>query len=829
MKKGNILQKSLPHVGVLLAFLVITFVYFSPVFEGKTLAKNDVVQSQGAAAEVLAYREKTGKFPLWTNSMFGGMPAYLVGTDYPNSWSTKLGRVFINLFPDPVNYVLLYLVGFYILLVALNFSPGLAALGSVAFAFSSYNLINIEAGHISKALAMGYLPPIIAGVILAFRGRYWVGGALAGLFMALHLYGNHIQITYYLLVTLAIYGVIELVYAAREGRLKTFLTAAAVLAVAVGLAFGSHASRLMVTNEYARESIRGTSDLTRAGSGPSRGGLDREYAFSWSYGKMETFTLLIPHFRGGGSGVGLGPSSATFEAIERQAGRDQARQFAAQAPLYWGDQPFTGGPAYAGAVVCFLFVLGLFLVKDRIKWWLLASTFVLISFAWGKYFFLNDLLFNYFPFFNKFRAVTMALTLVQVYLALGAVLAVRELVTGAYTWTSLKKPLAWSLGLTAGVALLFALLAGALFDFSATSDTQQGLPAWLLEALRSDRESALRTDAIRSVFFILAAAGLLLAYVYKRLNATVLAATLSLLVLVDLFAVDKRYLNNEDFAPKRQAGKVEPTAANQAILRDTTHYRVLNLTVSPTDDATTSYFHRSVGGYHAAKLQRYQQLYDTVIRAELQRLVTGLQGQSFSPAVFNQLPGLNMLNTKYFILGAEAQAVLENPAALGNAWFVREYRVVPDANAEIQAVKNLDPARTAVVDARYGKNLMDFDLRPDSAASIRLTAYSPDRLVYQSSAATPQLAVFSEVYYQGNNDWQAYVDGQPVPHFRANYLLRAMWVPAGSHRVEFVYTGNTYKKGETIALVSSVLLLGFVAGAAFLGTRRKEEPVKQAH
>jgi hypothetical protein len=828
MKKGNILQKSLPHIGVLLAFLVITFVYFSPVFEGKTLAKNDVVQSQGAATEVLAYREKTGEFPLWTNSMFGGMPAYLIGTDYPNSWSTRLGRVFVNLFPDPVNYVLLYLVGFYILLSALHFSPGLAALGSLAFAFSSYNLINIEAGHISKALAMGYLPPVIAGVILAFRGRYWLGGALTGLFMALHLYGNHIQITYYLLITLALYGIIELVYAAREGRLKTFLTAAGVLAVAVGLAFGSHASRLMVTNEYAKESIRGTSDLTQGGAA-GRGGLDRDYAFSWSYGKMETFTLLIPHFRGGGSAVNLGPSSAYFEALERQAGRDQARQFAAQAPLYWGDQPFTVGPAYAGAVVCFLFVLGMFLVRDRIKWWLLASTFVLISFAWGKYFFVNDLLFSYFPFFNKFRAVTMALTLVQVYLALGAVLAVRELVTTPYTWASLKKSLAWSLGLTAGVALLFALLAGALFDFSAASDAQQGLPAWLLEALRSDRESVLRTDALRSVFFILAAAGLVLAYVYKRLNAGVLALTLSLLVLVDLFAVDKRYLNNEDFIPKRQAGKLEPTAANQAIRRDTSHYRVLNLTVSPTDDATTSYFHRSIGGYHAAKLQRYQQLYDTVIRAELQRLVGGLQNQSFSPAVFNQLPALNMLNTKYFILGPEEQAALQNPAALGNAWFVREYRVVPDANAEIQAVKNFDPARTAIVDARYAANLKDLNLRPDSAATIRLTAYSPERLTYQSNAATPQLAVFSEVYYQGNNDWQAYVDGQPLPHFRANYLLRALVVPAGSHKVEFVYTGHTYKRGETIALVSSVLLFGFVAGAAFLAVRRKEEPVKQAH
>jgi hypothetical protein len=829
MKKGNILQKSLPHVLVFLVFLLITFVYFSPVFEGRTLAKNDVIQSQGAAAEVLDYHEKTGKFPLWTNSMFGGMPAYLVGTDFPNSWSTKLGRVFIDLFPAPVNYVMLYLVGFYILLTALNFSPWLAALGAIGFAFGSYNLINIEAGHVSKALAMGYLPPIIAGVILAFRGRYWVGGALTGLFLALQLYGNHIQITYYLFITLAIYGIIELVYAIRENRLKMYMTAAAVLVLAVGLAFGSHASRLMVTNEYARESIRGTSDLTRPGGGGSTSGLDRDYAFMWSYGKLETLTLLIPNFYGGATGGSLGPSSETFAAIERQAGRDQARQFTAQVPLYWGSQPFTGGPAYGGAIICFLFVLGMFLVKDRIKWWILASAILLTSFAWGKNFFLNDLLFNLLPFFNKFRAVTMTLTLVQVFLALGAALAVREVVTGSYIWAILKKPLVWSLGLTAGVALLFALIGGALFDFSADSDTQQGLPGWLLEALRNDRKSLLRADALRSVFFILAAAGLLLAYVYKRMNATVLALSLSLLVLIDLFSVDKRYLNNDDFVAKRQAGKLTPTAANQAIQRDTTYYRVLNLTVNPIQDATTSYFHLSVGGYHAAKLQRYQQLYDSVISSELQRLVTGLQSESFSPAVFGQLPALNMLNTKYFILGSEAQAAVPNPYALGNAWFVREHQIVPNANAEIKAVKNFDPARTAIVDARYESLLTDLKGAPDSAAIIRLASYDPEHLTYQATTATPQLAVFSEVYYQGNNDWQAYVDGQPVPHLRANYLLRAMVVPAGTHKVEFIYTGHTYKLGETIALISSALLLVFVAGSVFLSVRRKEEPVKQVH
>ncbi len=829
MKKGNILQKSLPHLLVLLAFLVITFLYFSPVLDGKVLVQNDIMQAKGAAREIHDYREKTGKWTLWTNSLFGGMPSYLVATDYPNSWTTQTGRFFVNLFPEPANFLLLYLVGFYILLAALGFSPLPGALGAIGFAFCSYNFINIEAGHLSKVIAMGYLPPIIAGVILAFGGRYWLGGALTGLFLALHLFGNHVQITYYLFITLAVYGIIELVNAVRENRLRTWLTAAGVLALAVGLAFGSHASRLMTTSEYSRESIRGTSDLNRA-SRPGQAGLDRDYAFNWSYGKLETFTLLIPDFYGGPTYGELGPASETFRAVEEQAGsRDQARQFARQVPLYWGSQPFTGGPAYAGAIICFLFVLGMFLIRGPVRWWLLISTVLLISFAWGKNFFLNDLWFSYFPFFNKFRAVTMTLTLVQVFLALGAAMAVREVVLGNYNWTRLRKSLTWSLGLTAGLALVFALLGGALFDFSAESDTGQGFPAWLVEALRSDRQSMLRTDALRTVFFILAAAGLLLAWVFRKVNATVLYIGLSLLVLTDMFSVNKRYIENADFVAKRKAGRPEPTAADLAIRQDTSQYRVLNLTVSPFNDATTSFFHQSIGGYHGAKLQRFQELTDSVIMPEIQRLAASLQGQAFSPAVFRQMPALNMLNTKYFILGKEAQAAVENPFAAGNAWFVQEYRTVPDANAELQAVKNLDPARTAVVDTRFSAQLSNLNIVPDSAASIRLTSYVPDHLTYQSNAATPQLAVFSEVYYQGNNDWQAYVDGQPVPHFRANYLLRAMRVPAGSHKIEFIYTGHTYRRGELIALVSSVLLFGFVGVAVYMSTRRQKEREKQVH
>ncbi|MFC5538004.1 hypothetical protein ACFPQ1_27065, partial [Rhodocytophaga aerolata] len=582
MKAFYNLQRFWPHLLVLLTFLLITFIYFSPVIEGKTLVQPDIVRAKGAATEINKYHEKTRKWPMWTNSMFGGMPSVLVGTDYPNSWGTRLGRFLIQILPEPSNFVFLYLVGFYILLIALGFNYWLAFLGAIAFAFGSYNFLNIVAGHNSKVIAIGYLPPIIAGVILSFKGRYWLGGALMGMFLSLHLYGNHIQITYYLLLTLAIYGIYELVYAIRQKRLKSYLTAVSVLVISTGLAFGSHASRLMTTSEYSKESNRGVSELVKNDGQTNKGSMDRDYAFHWSYGKLETLTLLIPNLYGGSSAGSLGSSSASYQAILQQGGSPaQAVQFTSQLPLYWGSQPNTLGPAYAGAIVCFLFVLSLFIVKDRLKWWLLASALLLISIAWGKNFFLNDILFSYFPFFNKFRAVTMTLTVVQVFLSMGAVLALREVVEKSYSWADLKRPLLWSLGLTAGVALLFALAAGMIFDFSSTSDARLGLPAWLLEAIKEDRQSMLRTDALRSVIFILLSAGLLVAYLFKRLNIKILYLSLSLLILIDLFNVDKRYLNNEDFVARRKAEKVEPTAANLSILQDTTQYRVLNLTVSP--------------------------------------------------------------------------------------------------------------------------------------------------------------------------------------------------------------------------------------------------------
>lgn len=813
MENKSWFQKALPHIIVLVIFLVITFIYFSPLFEGKTLFQQDTIQSKAAAKEVTAFRDKTGRLPLWTNSMFGGMPAYLIGTDYPNSWSTLLGRFVTNLLPEPANLILLCLIAFYILLISINFNVWLAAIGAVAFTFGSYNFINIEAGHISKVIATAYLPPIIAGVILAYRGKYLLGAALTGLFLALQLYGNHVQITFYLFISLSLYGIFELVYAFREKRLKQFGLATLALAVAVALSVGSHASRLLTTYEYSKESIRGKSELTQNTQNKGSG-LDKEYAFRWSYGKLETFTLLIPSFYGGASQGSLSTSSDTYKTLlTNGVPQAQARQFIEQAPLYWGEQPGTGGPAYAGAIVCFLFVLGLFIVKGRMKWWLLAVTLLFIFLAWGKSLpWFNYFVFDYVPFFNKFRAVTMILTIVQAYIALLAMMAVREIVQTSITWKELKKPFLYSLGLTAGLAALLGLFAGGFFDFVAGVDTQ--LPGWLLEPIRDDRKSMLQRDAFRSVFFILAAAALLWAYVQNKLKSTVVYTGLFLLILIDMFGVNKRFLNNDDFISKRRApAALQATEADMQILQDKDpNFRVLNTTVSsPFEDATTSYYHKSLGGYHAAKMLRFQEL--------LERQISK-----------NNMAVLNMLNTKYFIIpGQNGQPVAQrNPDALGNAWFVEEYKLVPNADEEIEAISDFNPARTAIIDRRFASLLNGLQTNPDTAATITLTSYQPDYLTYQAKTSSPQVAVFSEIYYQGKGDWQAYIDGKPQPHFRVNYILRGMVVPAGTHKIEFRFNPPTYKSGETIALICSILLFSGVGVALFLDTRRKKVKDKQA-
>ncbi len=817
----------IPHLIVFAFFLALAFLYAYPVLQGKQLPTHDVVQAQAGATEARLYHEQTGELTHWTNSMFSGMPAYMVYIAYPNSISQHIGSFLTSFVPTPVSLIFLYMACFYIFLLCLNCKPWLSALGAVAFAFGSYNFIIIEAGHYSKVLAVAYAAPIIGGVIMAFRGRYWLGGAITALFLALELYSNHIQITYYLFISLIFLGIFELVYAIRDGRIKTFLTAAGVLVVFALIGIGTQANRLLTIYEYTQKSIRGRAELTSDTSRPvpASDGLDPEYAFYHSYGLAETFTLLVPELFGGASAGQLSTRSETYSTlVNAGVPAASARDFVSQLPLYWGDQPFTSGPAYAGAIVCFLFIFSMLYTRNPLKWWFLTVIIFFILISWGKNLaWFNNFLFYNVPLFNKFRAITMVSSLIHLFMTATIILGLRELLEGIHNPEYSRKQLLNSAGITAGLALLFAIAGGIFFDFASPNDPglQQNLAqsagpdfaAQIVNALRNDRASMMRTDAFRSFLFIALAAGLLWFYLRQKVQATWLLGGLLLLTLADLWFVNKRYFSSDDFVQKRQLDvRAQPTPADQQIMQDPDpHYRVMDLTRNPFADAITSQFHKSVGGYHAAKLRRYQDL----IERHLSR---------------NNMRALSMLNTKYFITrGQQGQPqVQRNPDALGNAWFVSNFQVVDTPDQEIAALDTLNPATTAVIDRRFASQVEG--LRPDGAqGSIRLTEYRPDYLKYVSSSPTEQLAVFSEIYYDEYNDWRVLIDGQEADHFRANYVLRAMRVPAGEHTIEFQFMAHTYNRTKYIDLVSSILLI-LALGAAFVvdtRNRDKVEPVKE--
>ncbi|MCS6821389.1 MAG: YfhO family protein [Microscillaceae bacterium] len=814
------IQQILPHSLIILGFIVLSFFYTYPVLQGKILLQNDVIQAKGAAQELVKYEQETGKKALWTNSLFGGMPAYMIKMDYPNSLPTHLGRYFVNLLPSPTNIIFWYLFGFYLAMVLLGYNRWLAVLGAFGFAFASYNIINIEAGHVSKCLAIAFAPPFMAAVILAYKGKYWLGGALAGLFAAIHLYANHVQITYYVLISLGLYVIFDLVQKIKTSQLKTFFQATIILAIAGVLAIGSHASRLWTTYEYTNYTIRGKSELTPKDKKIEGGtGLDKDYAFQWSYGISELFTFLVPHFYGGSSSGDLGKSSATYKLlINRDVPAEQALEFCKQQPLYWGNQPFTSGPAYLGAIVCMLFVFSFLVSTSWEKWWLLTVSILFTLLSLGKNFeTFNYLMFDYFPLYNKFRAVTMILSVLQIYVMWLIVMGLQELLDTYQTLDKqvLMKKIYYAVGSTAGLALVLMLFSGMFLDFRGAGDEQyfaslqkmtgsEDFAKQILSALRQDRSGMLWSDAFRSFIFILLAGSLLWAWANQWLKSTeYLLAGWIALIAMDMMWVSSRYLNSSNYVSKSSLeSRFEPSQANLTIQKDKSIYRVANFATNTFQDAITSYHHLSIGGYHAAKMRRFQELIDNQI-------------SKGNEAIFA------MFNTKYFILTNEKQEeiVRKNDKALGNAWFVKEYEIVPNADAEMQALskERFNPAQTAIIDKRFEKILNGLKIQSDSLATIKLVKYAPDELKYESNAQTPQLAVFSEVYY--DKGWQAYLDGKPVKHLRANYILRAMPVPAGKHVIEFKFAPQTYYQGEKIALVSSILLALVLTGGLFLHLR----------
>jgi len=810
-------KNTLLHLAVIAVFMTLTLAYFYPLLEGKDVIQGDVVNANGMSKELKDYHQATGEYAYWTNSMFGGMPAYQIfGPTAPNIYF-YIGQTI----QQPLPYftyaiILMALICFYILLITLGFSHVLAAIGAFAFAFASYNMIIIEAGHITKAYAIAIMPLVIAGFIQTYRGKFIFGGLLTAIGLGMNIAQNHIQITYYIGLTLAIFVFAEFIYSIKEKTLAVFAKASGVIAIAVILAIIPNFYDLFYTYDYGKESTRSRSELTQLA--PNSGGLDKDYAFMWSYGKMETFTLLIPNFNGGSSNSELSKSSNLYQAFKSNGVPDQqAQQYIKAAQTYWGEQPFTSGPVYGGAIICFLFVLGLLVLPGRTKWWILSAAVLGIVLSWGKNFpLLNDLFFHYLPGYNKFRTVSMSLTITSFAMAFMALLALKEAINRTIHKDKLQKSIVIAFGSTAGVALFFFLFGGSMFDFSATGDAQmvsQGMPQWYIDALISDRASMFRMDALRTIGFISVAFGILWFYVNQKISKTATLSVIAIAIVLDLWLVDTRYLNANDFKSKRAVVNAIPESdIDLSIKQDSDlSYRVFNVAGNPFNDSRTSYYHKSIGGYHGAKLRRYQEVVDAQFSKNMNVKV------------------LNMLNVKYFIAppqqeGGEVQ-IQRNVAALGNAWYIDTLKVVDNADAEMAALRNFEPASTSIMNKEFNSFIKNWTPGKDSTSTIKLVVYKPDFLKYQVEAKKTEFAVFSEIYYP--KYWEVTIDGQKATHFRVNYILRAMIVPQGKHIIEFKFNPKPWHTASTVALWGSIfvalLILLYLLWMVKKGFDKKDE------
>ncbi|MBB3837355.1 hypothetical protein FHS57_001349 [Runella defluvii] len=818
-------RRLLPHLLAIIGFLALAIMYMSPVLKGQQLAMGDVDRFIALQSEIRKY---ASEYIGWTNSLFGGMPTFLVGGDYSNGIFIKIHGLIYTLFNIKATFIGMYLIGAYLMLRGFRCDLWTSILGAIGYAFFTYNFQIIEAGHTAKVYAVAYLPLMAAGVIFGFNQRPWLGAVLLSLGLGLQIHANHPQITYYSAIVLGILAIFETIRAVKNGAVKSLIIFFGASAIFCALALATNTSRLWTLYDHSKETIRGGSELTPVkGEAASTGnsdskGLTKDYAFAWSYGKLESLTLLIPDFSGGSSGGELDTKSESYKTLTRYGVDGQnAAQFAYQLPTYWGDQTFVGGGVYSGAIICFLFVLGLFYAEKRYRIpFLIAGIFTLMLGWGGNFTALNYFLFDYIPGFNKFRSVSMILSLTQFCMIIIASLGVKQLIENRPSWEEFKKPFFISLGSTAGLALILAIvpsLVGLRSDNDAAFVEQMAQSFGnnkaaandLYNALLDDRASMLRSDALRTVLFILLAAAVLWAFITNKLkNTTAVVGIISALTLIDMWSVNKRYLNNDDFRPKfESAQNVEPNAADQQILRDTDpDYRVLDVTSNPFADPRASAFHKSVGGYSASKLRRTQDLIERQM-------------------VKNNMAVFNMLNTKYFIVPDEKKqpVVQQNPGALGNAWFVRELKMVNNPDEEMAALDNFNPGKTAVVDKRFADILKGAQPSADSTGTIRLTNYHPTKLAYESNTSSPQIAVFSEMYYKGNEDWKSYIDGKETPHFRADYVLRAMVIPAGKHTIEFKFDAKTVSQGQKIDLYASIAWLLLIGGALFLDFRTKKQ------
>jgi hypothetical protein len=803
MQINSKIKPLLPHLVAVIIFVVVSFVYFYPVLEGKVLKANDSTVSQINSKEIQDYRAKTGKEALWTNSIFGGMPAYLISTRYPGNL-IKYADTVLRIFKMPVSVLFISILGFYIMLLIFGVSPWLAIGGALAYGFSSFFFQILVAGHNTQAVALAYMAPMIGGIYYAYRHDALKGALFTAFFVTLEIQANHPQITYYALICLLVFGIVEFVYALKNNSVVKFLKTSALLVIPFVIAIGINFGSLYTTYEYGKYSIRGKSDLVTANENVTSG-LNKDYITTWSYGIGETFNLLIPNYKGGSSRP-FDRNSETYKALTQNNNQAAANQL----QKYWGTQPGTDGPHYVGAIVLFLFILGLVLIKGPEKWWLLAATILSIVLSWGKNFMpLTNLFIDYLPGYNKFRAVTMILVISEFCIPLLGFLALRDIFNGSTTKKEIIRGLKIAAGITGGFILLLIIFPGIAGSF--LSQNEGDLPDWLKSAMIADRKLLLRSDAFRSLVFILLAAGVIVGYIFEKLRKEYAFALIAVLVLLDLWAVDKRYLNADQFVrPVVMQKTFSPTAADSFILRDPSQFRVLNLATSTfNDNSPTSYFHKSLGGYHGAKLERYQELIDTSFYPGINRFATAaakaksveeLQ-QIFDDTPF---PALNMLNAKYIIYNPAAPPLI-NPHALGNAWFVEKPVFAENANKEISMINTFDPSKEAIISTKFKNEVASPSYPVQENEKIRLVSYEPNELHYKYSALGEKLVVFSEIYYPAG--WKCYIDGKESSYFRADWLLRAMIVPAGDHEITFLFKPASYFVGNKVSLASSVLLI----------------------
>lgn len=804
-------KKILPHLAVVLVFIVTALLYFSPVLSGKKMYQSDIQQYRGMAKELMDHREQTGEELYWTDAAFGGMPTYQLGAKYPHNWikSLDLG---IRFLPRPADYLFLYFIGFYILLLVLKLDWRYAGLGALAFGFSSYLIIILGVGHNAKAHAIAYMPLVLSGILLTFRKKYIWGFLLTAVAMALEIVANHVQMTYYLMLLVIVLSIAYFIDALRKKELPHFFKSVGILVLAVGLAIGSNAASLMATSEYSNFSTRGTSELTINPDGTPKeavAGLDKAYINQYSYGISETLNLFIAGLYGGSNSEPYDKDSAFTEFLMRQGVPPaQVESIFGQFGLYyWGSQPGVSGPAYLGAVVVYLFVLGLFLVRGRIKWWLAGGTVLALLLSYGgNLAWFTDLWIDYFPLYNKFRAVTSIQVIAELCVPVLAIFGLYKVLQKTEPFHRKLNALKWTTGITGGLALTILLFNGSLFSFAGGNDAYyiQNFGMEFITAVKEDRKALLVSDTIKTLVLVLLAAGLIWFYLKDKLKETQVIIAVAVLIVFDLVNVDRRYVNTENFMSARLVEQpFQPTQADKEILKDTTRYRVYEQSVG-LNGARTSYFHNSIGGYHGAKPARLQDLIEFYLYE-------------------GNLVLLNLLNTKYIITQNEEgqEQVQINPQAAGNAWFVQNLKIVPDADAEILALDSINVRQTAVIQQEFA-GLLERNVFPqDSTQSIKLVEHRGDYLKYQSQASGDKLAVFSEVYYP--NGWQAYIDGKPTEHFKVDYILRGMKVPAGKHIIEFKFEPQVVRTGSTISLASNVILVVLLLGALAFSIKRSRE------